>query len=1502
MRSAVTVDPPGEATHGPRRAPREHTAGRRPLDLVVLASGERVAVTVDIGTGATLGDLRRALVQALGADSHAQLVLETGPTLDATPAHEAALRTGATVGLDTPVPVVLPPLTTTELAVVGGLSGGARADAPAGAALGVGRDHTCALRVGDAEVSRRHAQLRPDSEGGTLADAGSRNGTTWRGTRIDGPVHISTGDVARLGETVVTLRPTPVADQRLEPTTDGHLRFNRPPRLHPPDAEHELVVPTEPEEPRARRFPLAAVLLPIALAGIMLAVWPGSRLYLVFLVLSPVMLVANAISDRRSGRKDYRDAKAKYDEALATVRARRADLLVEEERLTRVSHPDPTAVVAAATTPTARLWERRPGDPDFLRLRLGLADLPARLRVRPERATDRPVDDGPAADLLDPVAHDVPVVVDVGSDRVLGLAGARTHVLSLARAVLAQAVTLHAPKDLGVVLLAGRDRASDWEWASWLPHTSAPAGHDANRLVGTDGEQAHARVAELRALVEDRRAARRSELAASPTGRRWLVVLDGARGLRDVTGLAELLQDGPDLGVHFLCVDDEEAALPAECGATAVVHRGAGTRLTVRRGGTAGVSVVPDVLADGLAASTADRLARALAPVDLLAAAEDGSDLPASARFLDLVGEKHCLDADAVLDGWRRGGRSTTALLGVGPDGPLTVDLRRDGPHALVAGTSGAGKSELLQTLIASLALGNRPDALSFVLVDYKGGSAFKEAANLPHCAGLVTDLDEHLVDRALASLTAELKRRERVLAAAGAKDIDELWTMQDRGQLDANKGDDVGDTQLPRLVIVIDEFASLVEEVPDFVRGVVGIGMRGRSLGVHVVLATQRPAGVVSGEIRANVNLRIALRVTSAGDSTDVVDSPDAARISKRMPGRAYLRTGHGELTAFQTARVGWPTNDGAVTEDVITSVRAIRRDVTTLGAPRRTSVDLPIEEDGNTDLGGLVRAVGAAAARLDSRPARSPWLPPLPGLVTLDELTPAADPAESGAATVLGLGDQPGEQAQRPFVLDLERTGSVLVAGAVRSGRSTALRTIAAGLAAERSPADLHLYALDCGNRALASLADLPHCGAVVDGDDSERVERLLATLDAEVAARQRTLGACGYASVAEARAAAPDVPLAQIVVLVDRLEAFLARFVEHDAGRLVDRLERLLRQGPAVGVTFVLAADRTGVTSRISSAVAARLVLRQANSDDVAVFGLAPRDVPADMPAGRGIWVTSGEEVQVALLDPDPAGVAQVDAVRRAGAEAVLRWAGVDARHLPRRVDPLPDQLSLSELEALRVTPAPDGSAVCVVAAGGDTLGPIDVDLADVGPCFVVAGPSRSGRSTALAAMVRSLAARPGSLPVVLVTPRPSPLRDLADLPGVAEVVAGGPDLAADLEDALSAYDGRLVLVVDDAELVTEGAEGALLDEVVRTAGDSGTVVIAAATTDDLLLNRYRGWLPAARRCRSGLLLAPQSATVGEVFDLRLPRGGAAAGPVGRGLLVRRGAWAPVQVAQP
>jgi DNA segregation ATPase FtsK/SpoIIIE, S-DNA-T family len=358
-------------------------------------------------------------------------------------------------------------------------------------------------------------------------------------------------------------------------------------------------------------------------------------------------------------------------------------------------------------------------------------------------------------------------------------------------------------------------------------------------------------------------------------------------------GAATILRDGPKVGIYSICIDDDERSLSEEATAVVVVYADGSADL--RRSPQ---DISHKTRLDVIGQDWFERTARALAPIRDTGGDEEDA-LPQAARLTEVL-ELEPVGPEQFLSRWAGAARSTRATLGVSFDGPFSIDLVVDGPHGLVAGTTGAGKSELLQTIVASLAVANRPDAMNFVLVDYKGGAAFKDAVRLPHTVGMVTDLDAHLVERALTSLGAELTRREHMLAAVGAKDIDDYFEAGSRR----------GAEPMPRLLIVIDEFASMVRELPDFVAGLVNIAQRGRSLGIHLILATQRPSGVVSGEIRANTNLRISLRVTDTADSGDIIGVPDAAQISASTPGRAYVRLGHACRSPSTTASPSSPSS----------------------------------------------------------------------------------------------------------------------------------------------------------------------------------------------------------------------------------------------------------------------------------------------------------------------------------------------------------------------------------------------------------------------------------------------------------------------------------------------------------------------------------------------------------------------------------------------------------------
>jgi S-DNA-T family DNA segregation ATPase FtsK/SpoIIIE len=1298
--------------------------------------------------------------------------------------------------------------------------------------------------------------------GVSVTDLDSTNGTSVAGVPIGrngAPMRV--GDVLQVGGSRLQLVAADPARAACHADGEGRLQLNRPPRLRPPEVSTTVTLPTEPTRRDKTRLPVIALVVPL-IAGVALVAFTGNPSYLAFVLLSPLMVLGTFLTDWFGGRRSARAEQAAYDEALADARRAIAAAVTAEEAARHLAHPGASTLLQAATGPTPRLWERRRHDHDFLSLRVGLADLPGAVdvQVQGDQTVERPV------------ANAVPVTVPLAEVGVVGFAGPRRGVLSAARFSVAQLAAWHSPRHLGLVLLVADDLADegddDWHWMRWLPHLRPVDGEDADLSVGLDAEQVRARLTELTHLLDVRAQQTGGSSHGRWEGRAFVVVLDGARQLRRLPGIVRLLAEGPALGVRAICLDEQAVALPVECGATVEVVGETDTalRVTVRDS-----AALDGVVMDGVSQPWAQRFARALAPLEDATPDDAVAELPSEVALVDLL-PFDATDAGALETAWLVSPGSTSVPLGVGVEGQaFTVDLRLDGPHALVAGTTGAGKSELLQALVAGLAVSNRPDELAFVLIDYKGGAAFKDCARLPHTVGTVTDLDGHLTERALSSLGAELRRRETVLRDGGCKDIDDYLAHRTSG-----------DPGLPRLVLVVDEFATLAEELPDFVGGLVGIAQRGRSLGVHLVLATQRPSGVVSADIRANTTLRIALRVTDAGESADVVDVKDAAAISRATPGRAVARIGAGAVTPFQSARVG---RSATVAEPGPRIRRAVWADA---GAARPRPAAGPTS--GPTDLSRLVDAACAAAAALDITPVPSPWLPPLGAVLPL-----ATIPATSRAALVpYGLLDLPAEQRRAPLVLDLEHGGHLLVAGGPRSGRTTVLRTIAGSLASRTAPDETHLYVIDGGSGGLAGLAALPHCGAVVGRDQVARGDRLIARLEHEIERRQSVLAAGGFTSLAEQRAAAePHDRLPWLVLLVDGWEGVQAAYDEIDHGRPLDVLHRLIREGGSAGLRVVLTGDRGVLTSRAGASISDRLLLRLADPGDYGLAGVAARQVPVAMPPGRGLLADGAVETQVALLDGDPTGPAQQAALAAVATAAEQRQARLTPAHLrPLRVEPLPARVCVDTVR-VAAKAASTGPLWTLVGVGGDELDPVGVDLEIDGPAFVIGGPAGSGKSTALLTITRWLG-HEGTATVV-VAPARSPLSALSGEPGVRAVLRA--DQGDELTALMAARTSPLVVIADDAEMLHDSAMERPLCELLRPHATPGAALVLAASTAEMA-GFFRGLTVEARRNRCGLLLGAIGPVDGDLLGVRVARCGETR--PGRGQLVVRGRTQPVQVA--
>jgi S-DNA-T family DNA segregation ATPase FtsK/SpoIIIE len=453
---------------------------------------------------------------------------------------------------------------------------------------------------------------------------------------------------------------------------------------------------------------------------------------------------------------------------------------------------------------------------------------------------------------------------------------------------------------------------------------------------------------------------------------------------------------------------------------------------------------------------------------------------------------------------------------------------------------------------------------------------------------------------------------------------------------------------------------------------------------------------------------------------------------------------------------------------------------------------------------------------------------------------------------------------------VIRLAAFSHLMAAGAPRSGRSQLLRTIAGALAAGHSCADVHMYGIDCGNGALLPLADLPHCGAVVARTQTERAVRLLRRLGDELSRRQELLADGGFADITEQRSvASPDDRLPHIVVFLDRWEGFTTTLGELDAGRLTDAVTRILGEGASAGVHLVMTGDRSLLAGRISALCEEKLVFKLAEKDDYALAGLRPRDMPDEIPPGRAFRTGTGIEVQVALLAPDATGQGQAAALRELAASCASRDAAVAAARRPFRVDVLPSRITFGEAWEMRPRRG-TGPLWGLVGVGGDELTAYGPDLAGGVPSFIVAGPSRSGRSTILETMARSFLA--AGTPVVLAAPRPSPLRALDGRGGVLRVFTGEDLDEEEFAAVLAKAGDRCAVLIDDAELLRNCDAGGELSKIIALGADSGRALVFGGDADGVCLG-FSGWQVDAKRARRGCLTAPQSLPEGDLVGVRL-----------------------------
>ncbi|MEV5594058.1 type VII secretion protein EccCa [Streptomyces sp. NPDC052496] len=1329
--------------------------------------------------------------------------------------------------------------------------------------------------------------------------------------------------------------------------------IHRPARTtKPPAAPEPRLIEAPPNLPEGKAGNFAMSLLPVAgvmSSVVMMTVVRNSQfavlgaIILLVTVIGSVVLVLSQRGKAQRTRRTQREAYLTYLEDLR-------EELAGEERERRSSadvlDPPPPALYDMVRDP-ARVWERRRTDRDFLRVRVGTGEIPVRdLRITQQGSSvltppDRfMLNEASALMARFRTGTDLPLTVPLDRVGNVSVIGPREDCLRVTRALLVQTAVLHAPDDVGVALAVPGHRIADWEWAKWLPHLLDTEQYDgpvaARRTAPSAPQLARQLGPELR-----RRASYAAEVRRGLSGKdalsltsRLLVVADGHGADAVELPRPDEAVGLRDMGVTVLHLLGRRVQEPGQVS----------IRITVD-----GDQVVVEDLrepepvsahgtVDGVGAPFAEGLARMLAPLRLSAESLVDAPLSGPVDFAGLLG----IDDVARLDIhslWAPRGERAFLRVPIGINDshePVLLDLKESselgmGPHGLCVGATGSGKSELLRTLVLALVATHPPEDLALVLVDYKGGATFAPFAGLPHVAGVITNLENQagLVERVHASLAGEVKRRQQVLKDAGnIADIGDYTALRNTRR--------PGLEPLPHLFVVIDEFGELLAARPDFIDLFLSIGRIGRSIGVHLLLSSQRIEGGNLKGLDTFLSYRLGLRTFSADESRTVLDTTDAFHLPP-LPGFGYLKVDTSHYDRFKASYVSGPYR-GPVqrTDEEDTAPRALPYDAfNTTGSGQAADAEEPAvrrRETGPTELGVMVEQLAEAPGTV-----RRIWLPPLPAAIALDTVagpldvgrrgmqlldargsTTGGDPEGPPADRVrpagrnrsplrvpLGLLDDPARQWQGQWYLDLTVAGGhAALIGGPQSGKTTLLRTFVLSLALTHTPQEVGVYGLDLVGGGLQALSALPHVGGVAGRADRERAARTVEEVRNMLTIREELFREHGIDSLDQLRdlhaaGRLPGLASAEIVLVIDGFGGLRDDFEELD-----DHVTDILRRGGGYGVHVVAAMLRwNDARIAVQSNFGTRVELRLNDPGESCIDHKLAATLAPDEP-GRAL--TDGRLfAQTALPRTDGiADTAELGAVLERTARTVrASWSGEVAqpvRVLPHLLEP-------------QLLPGPAAEPTRVpIGLDQTALEPVLLDLFAHDQHLLVLGDSECGKTNLLKAVAGGLIERYGEDELVFAVM--DPRRGLRGT--VPEEFNGGyayntklcaglangiatvleqrlPDDTARLEELEPGSWGggpRIVVLVDDYDVLTTAGQEPLAPFLpyIPAAADIGLHFVLTRRVAGAARGMYEPLVQSLRESGATALLMAGDRGEGQLF----PGLYASQQPAGRGVLVRRG----------
>ncbi len=1059
---------------------------------------------------------------------------------------------------------------------------------------------------------------------------------------------------------------------------ENYPEYHRSPRIVYREPEEKKVIAKPSSKPSKPSEQLMRMIVPpLVMIGAftLVSIFQPRGIYIVvMLAMTVTTVIISLITYVKSVKKYRRDIKERdksYKQYLLNKTKELYNTVKEQRHALYYHYPSIEEITEMAREVNARTFEKTMFHHDFLFYRVGLGDRDISFELEFSEEEYSQEED----ELIDLARElhkhykeikQVPITTSLMQGPV-GYIGHRSLVLEQLQLQVMQLAFFHSYHELQFVTIFPEHEKGEWNWMRWLPHATLQ-DHNVRGFVYHDRSREQV-LNSLYQILQDRQNAldekgnSNEKTYFSP---HYVVLITDEKIVLDHTIMEFLNEDCTDLGVSLIFVQDVLESLPEHVQTIIDIRDRNNGNVLLEEGELVNQAFIPDQFASTF---NKEMISRSLASLDHLQSLK--SSIPEAVTFLEMFGVEQVEELQPLAR-WKQNEtyKSMAVPLGLrGKDDIVYLNLheKAHGPHGLVAGTTGSGKSEIIQSYILSLAVYFHPYEVAFLLIDYKGGGMANLFKDLPHALGAITNLDGAQSMRALASIKAELKKRQRLFGEFDVNHINQYQKLVKQGE---------ATEPMPHLFLISDEFAELKAEQPDFMKELVSTARIGRSLGIHLILATQKPTGVVDDQIWSNSKFKLALKVQDKGDSNEILKTPDAAEIT--LPGRAYLQVGNNEIyELFQSA---WSGAEYRSVNDVEDAVDTTIYAINDLGQYDILTEDLSGLDDAEevkktvTELEATINYIAAITEEERIEKLPSPWLPPLETRMFVTDIEDRSFKEEWEQENrplhpVIGMADFPDEQDQRPLSLPLTKDGHFAIFSSPGYGKSTAIQTIIMDLARTHRPDHLHVYLLDFGTNGLLPLRNLPHVADTLLVDEEEKVIKLVRLLEDESRTRKKLLSEYGVATL-DMYEKASGKTLPHLIIAIDNYDAVReADFVEP----FEKTVTQIAREGGSIGIHLIITGSRQNVLrmpllSNIKTQIALYLI------DQLETRSIVGRTtLETEEYYGRGMMKLDEPTVfQTALPVKGEDTLQVIEGIQREAKEMSEHWGGP----LPEEIPMMPE----------------------------------------------------------------------------------------------------------------------------------------------------------------------------------------------------------------------------------